>query len=324
MRPFEIIVTAGPALFPPGRLERMVELGATIVRLNGAHLDWSRSGEILADLRRRIGSARLLLDLSGRKVRMTALPGPLRFEAGDPVELARGHLNFPEVFDQAAAGDQGTAVDGIIRMQGERAAPEGMTLRALTAGTLSNGKGFHCGKPGLKLPPISLEEEARIRAVGKAVDLFGLSFVHGPGAVDHVQACLGDVDPRRILPKIETAEALAHLGAIVARAGEVLIDRGDLASEIGMARTVPAVREVIRSCKQAGKPVYLATHFLRSMVENPVPTMSEYFDLSAALSWGVDGIQFSDETAIGAHPERCLQILREAIGSDCPIAIFRR
>ena len=311
--PFDIIVTAGPSLFPDGRLERMVELGATIVRLNGAHLDWERAGDLLSSLRARIGGARLLLDLSGRKVRLTGLERPIRFEAGGTFVLKRGNLNFPQVLDQVSAGDPVTALDGILSLEVVRASGETLELRSRTAGILSNGKGMHFRSAGIRLPPISSEEEARIRALGKGVDLFGLSFVHAPEDVDYVQGCLGDADTRRLLPKIETSRALEQAGEIAGRVDAVLIDRGDLASEIGMERSVEAVQAILKACKASGKRCYVATHFLRSMVENPVPTMSEIFDLHFMLSMGIDGIQFSDETAVGAHPEACMGFLVQAL-----------
>ena len=91
----------------------------------------------------------------------------------------------------------------------------------------------------------------------------------------------------------------------------VLIDRGDLASELGIFEVAHAVTEMTNSAHQRNTAVLVATQFLSSMTNTPTPLISELFDLHAALAMGVDGIQFSDETAVGLYPAKCLSVLLE-------------
>jgi pyruvate kinase len=311
---FEIIVTVGPSVLQPGRLEAVASLGATILRLNGAHLDWDGAPALISDLRRRASGIRVMLDVSGRKVRLCRVPQPVAFLRGDRIRFDRRQINFPEVLDQVQPGTRVHAVDGIIQLDVASVGADAMELTALTDGTLQNGKGLHFDGARLDLPPTSELETGHIRRVAGLVDHFGLSFVHTERDLDVFREAIGDADDRRILPKIETRQALENCEAIVRRAPVVLVDRGDLASEIGMHAVVPAVRRVIEAARRHQRPVVLATHFLRTMVQHPAPTMSEVFDLHYVLSLGVDGIQFSDETAVGRYPEECLRLLREALG----------
>jgi pyruvate kinase len=310
---FDIVVTVGPALFPRDCLERVSALGATILRLNGAHLDWDMAPALIADLRRRVKGVRVMLDVSGRKVRLCRIPQPIAFRCGDTLRFGRHQINFPQVFDQVRQGAQATAVDGLVQLDVTSVSHDVIEFVARTDGTLQNGKGLHFADVKLTLPPTSTLEEEQIRRLNMHVDLFGLSFVHNAADIDYFQRIIGDRNTARIIPKIETRQALANRDAIVRRSTLVLIDRGDLASEIGMHGAFDAVRQIIATAKRHRKRVIVATHFLRSMAHNPAPTMSEYFDLHFVLSLGVHGIQFSDETAVGQHPEACMKLLREAM-----------
>ena len=57
------------------------------------------------------------------------------------------------------------------------------------------------------------------------------------------------------------------------------------------------------------RKVFLATQFLKYMEEKPIPSIAEVIDLYNTLKMGVYGIQLSEETAVGAHPEKCLEVI---------------
>jgi adenylylsulfate kinase len=65
--------------------------------------------------------------------------------------------------------------------------------------------------------------------------------------------------------------------------------------------------------QKAGKKIYFATQFLLSMVENNTPLIGEICGLSDSIERGVDGIQLSEETAIGKNPREVLGVVNRVL-----------
>jgi len=107
--------------------------------------------------------------------------------------------------------------------------------------------------------------------------------------------------------KIETKAATDNLQEIVQCVDMILVDRGDLSTEVGML-ALPALQEsIITQAKRNNVEVYLATQFLYGMQHSPVPLIAEAMDLYKTLKEGIHGLQLSEETAIGSYPLKCVQ-----------------
>ncbi len=117
----------------------------------------------------------------------------------------------------------------------------------------------------------------------------------------------------KIVAKIETAEALEDLDNIIFFSDVVMIDRGDLATAIGIEKLPHAQKRIIRKCNRQGKLVIVATEFLLSMVEKSEPTKSEVVDIANAISDGSDFIMLSEETAIGEYSQHSVDIVKKII-----------
>ena len=74
---------------------------------------------------------------------------------------------------------------------------------------------------------------------------------------------------------------------------------------------VPSVqKEVVMRCRQAGKPVIVASHLLQSMIEYPTPTRAEVADISDVVRQRADALMLSGESAIGEYPDKAVGVLR--------------
>nr|WP_245939684.1 pyruvate kinase [Stenomitos frigidus] len=90
-----------------------------------------------------------------------------------------------------------------------------------------------------------------------------------------------------IMAKIETPQAVNHLPELIVQAAvqqpfAVMIDRGDLAIEIGYQRLVEMQEEILWLCEAAHIPVIWATQVLESLVKKGIPSRAEMTDAAMA------------------------------------------
>ena len=113
--------------------------------------------------------------------------------------------------------------------------------------------------------------------------------------------------------------AVNNLVDILKEVEYILIDRGDLSTEIGLNKVPAYQKYIVDKALYYGKKVFLATQFLKSMEHNPIATMPEIIDMYNTLKSGIYGIQMSEETAVGKYPKNCLDTivsLMEEIDSE--------
>jgi pyruvate kinase len=116
-----------------------------------------------------------------------------------------------------------------------------------------------------------------------------------------------------LVAKIETADGVRNIDEILGAADGIMIARGDLGLQIGLAQ-VPAVqKEIIRKCNRLGKPVITATQMLESMTEHPTPTRAEAADVFNAILDGSDAILLSNETSDGPFAVQAIRAAREIV-----------
>jgi pyruvate kinase len=182
----------------------------------------------------------------------------------------------------------------------------------LTGGSLSDRKGVNV--PGVVLPISPLtEKDRRDLAFGLelGVDWVALSFVQRPEDIDELRQLVGS--RAGILAKLEKPAAIEQLDAIVARSDALMVARGDLGVELPPERVPGMQKQVIQTCRQAGKPVVVATQMLESMVQAPVPTRAEASDVATAIYDGADAVMLSAETAAGHYPVEAVTIMNRII-----------
>ena len=127
------------------------------------------------------------------------------------------------------------------------------------------------------------------------------------------------------MSKIERKEALAALDELAAVSDVLMVARGDLGVEIGLANVPRAQREILAAGRRHAVPVIVATQMLESMIENPTPTRAEVSDVAGAVHDGADAVMLSGETAVGAWPVEAVKAMAEiARAAEVPEAGFVR
>ncbi|MDE2399725.1 MAG: histidine phosphatase family protein [Patescibacteria group bacterium] len=147
-------------------------------------------------------------------------------------------------------------------------------------------------------------------AIENDVDYLSVSFV---GNKQDILDCREEIKKwngrQKIIAKIERAVAIENIDEIIANADAIMIARGDLGNEIPIEKIPFAQDDIIKKCKQVGKPVITATQMLYSMKDNPSPTRAEATDVVNAVMEGSDAVMLSEETSIGKYPIRAVYVM---------------
>jgi pyruvate kinase len=335
MRRTKIVATIGPACDAPGVLSDVLAAGVDVARLNASH--GTRD-----DLERRLAAVRaeadascrivgVLLDLPGPKLRVGQMAEGVVLADGaafrlDTAECAgdstHACVSYAGLALDVKPGDRIVLDDGAIELAVESVGEGQVGTRVVRGGPLSSHKGVNV--PGVRLgvdgvTPHDLELLAWGLEVG--VDMVAQSFVRSAQDVTRLRSAMG---PRQvpIVAKVEKYEALADLDAIIQAADAVMVARGDLAVEASPEAVPPAQRHIVAACRDAGKPVIVATQMLESMVSSPRPTRAEASDVATAVFEGADAVMLSEETAIGSFPAQAVatmdRVCRSAEQADEP------
>ena len=323
----KIVATLGPASSDRASIEALFRAGADVFRLNfshGAHEDHRARYQIIRDLERDLGRPiGVLLDLQGPKLRIAAFAqGPIHLLPGDNFRLdldrtlagtqQRVALPHPEIFAALRPGANLLLDDGRIRMQVKSCGPDFAETTVVVGGILSDRKGVNV--PDVVVPVSALTPKDRADlafGLTLGVDWIALSFVQRAEDITELRALVGD--KIGIVAKLEKPAAIQSLEDIVLASDAVMVARGDLGVEMP-AEKVPGIQKrIIRSCRQHGKPVIIATQMLESMVTAPVPTRAEASDVANAIYDGADAVMLSAESASGKYPLEAVSVMNRVI-----------
>jgi pyruvate kinase len=316
LRRTKIVCTIGPATSSQDMVDRLVHAGMDAARLNfshGTHEEHGERARLIREAQERAGRPlALIADLQGPKVRVGDLDVPRILVEGDVVHIA-GETNaasgdlpiMPAVLTEVLEpGHEVLVDDGLVRLRVEET--NGDRVRALV--TVGGAVGAHKGVnvPGVPIPVPSVTEKDLSDlefALSLGVDYVALSFVRSAADCRGLRELLNAADAKaHVIAKVEKAEALDELDAIVSAADAVMVARGDLGVEIGPA-AVPLVQKRIVLCAlEHGKPAITATQMLESMISRPEPTRAEASDVANAILDGTSALMLSGETAVGSYP----------------------
>ncbi|MCO5141930.1 MAG: adenylyl-sulfate kinase [Oligoflexia bacterium] len=318
MNDFDVIATLNLHLLNKDTLEKLFENGATIFRINGSHIRVDELNIYSSAVREALGkNVKILIDLPGNKIRTSVLSQPIILQAGKTFDLRANQINYSSFLKSLALGDILLANDSLFKFKVEKIDHEKVTLLSYTDGILKSNKGIHLIGKEVHLPFLFDRDRALIDEAKKCgVDYIGFSFVRTSEDIKEGLERIKD-SPLKAIFKIETSPAVKNLDSIIKLADDFLVDRGDLSCDIGIENVDRVQKYILKTIKRhPKKKVFFATQFFHSMLENNVPLIAEICGFSDAVNAGVDGIQLSEETAVGKYPVEILQLIRKTLQSD--------
>lgn len=322
----KILATLGPATRSIDDVRELVENGVNLFRLNfshGEHADhaerfgWIR--EVERQMNQPIG---ILMDLQGPKLRVGRFAeGKVLLTRGQTLRLdldptpgdsSRVNLPHPEIIDALQPGMTLLVDDGRLRLTVTAKHSDAIETRVVAGGELSDRKGVNVPEAVLELSPLT-EKDRRDLAFGLelGVDWVALSFVQRPQDIHEARELIGD--RAFLMAKIEKPSAVQHLREIARLCDAIMVARGDLGVEVP-AENVPRIQKnIVRTCRQLGRPVVVATQMLESMRFSPAPTRAEVTDVANAVAEGADAVMLSAETASGDYPLEAVSMMSKII-----------
>lgn len=315
LRNTKIVATLGPASNDYDTIRALHEAGADVFRLNmshGSHDEIRERHRIIRQIERDLDSPiAILADLQGPKLRVgTFANGSEDLAAGQSFRLdldeaegdaTRVMLPHQEIFDVLEPGQTLLVNDGKIRLKVIDCGKDFANCEVTTGGTISNRKGVNVPDAVLNLAALSEKDRGDLEFVCQlGVDWLALSFVQRPEDVHEARKLAGG--RAAILSKIEKPAAVKAFDAILAASDGIMVARGDLGVELPVHAVPPIQKSLTRKCRNAAKPVIVATQMLESMIESPMPTRAEVSDVAAAIYEGSDAVMLSAESAAGAYP----------------------
>ncbi len=297
----------------------MAQKGVEAIRINCAHDSAAEWGKMIDNLRsaeamtgRRL---KVFMDLAGPKIRTGQVRRPSkghhRAHTGDTialvavgdlgkVDIAGRHFAVectqPEALLISQAGDRIFIDDGRLGATIERIAEWGLVARVTTVGrkglSIKTEKGLNFPDRHLDIEALTEKDRADLTFVSAHAHGVEFSFVQSAADVVQLQNALAVLRPAdwqslSLILKIETAQAVINLPDIIVQAAgrqptAIMIARGDLAVEIGFARTAEIQEEILWLGEAADVPVIWATQVLEGLMSKGLPSRGEMTDAAMA------------------------------------------
>ncbi|MDO8468394.1 MAG: pyruvate kinase [Candidatus Peribacter sp.] len=324
----KIVCTLGPSSRTAEQLEALAKAGMNVARINLSHGSQEEHGTaigMIQALNAKGFCIATMMDTRGAEIRTGIVIQPIPIALGqeivfssdpqhvDPQGRTVIEVNYDGFSNDVRETNTILIDNGSISCTIVSLEPDGSVVaRAKDAGEIGSRR--HINLPGadIDLPSLTKKDWDDIAFGAElGVDYVALSFIRNAEEITEVRTFLKKKgSDMKIITKIETKRAAEeNLAEIIAVSDGIMVARGDLGTDIPIEE-LPAIQdEIVVRCRDAGKPVIVATHMLESMSAYPLPTRAEVTDVAHAAVTRTDATMLSGETASGKHPVKCVEMM---------------
>jgi pyruvate kinase len=329
----KIVCTLGPKTCDVETIEALALQGMDIVRLNMSHGTHEWHAGVIKNVREVNTRGRvnlgILLDTKGPEVRSGDLRAPIQVSRGqrfvftirNPQTSDFGEdtvdVSYDDFVKDVHVGDTLLVDGGMCSFLCTEVTDTDVVTECVDGGTLTSRRHLNVRGKSASLPAITDKDWEDIKfGMAMNVDFYALSFVKHEDDVAELKRYLVENNVKAlVLSKIESADAVKRLRAILEASDGAMVARGDLGAEIPV-EDVPLVQEeIVRLNRLLRRPTIVATHMLESMITYPTPTRAEVTDITEAVRQGADATMLSGETANGLYPFKALDVMATVASS---------
>ena len=327
LRSTKIVATVGTATDDIQKIKSLIKAGVNVFRLNfshGNHGDHLKRITYIRSAENELGcNVAILADLQGPKFRIGKVKENIKVIKGSTYifdkkaqvgDFSRVNLQHNEIYESLSIGSNILMDDGKLRFRVKDISKDIIKTEVIVGGYIKSNKGVNLPDVVLNTSSLTSKDIEDLNFIlNQEIDWIALSFVQKLRDVEEVKKYIED--KACIIAKIEKPSALKELNKIIGACDGIMVARGDLGVELPPEEVPGIQKDIILKCRQAGKPVIVATQMLESMIESPSPTRAEASDVATAVFDGADAVMLSAETAVGLFPIETVKIMDRIIFS---------
>ncbi len=327
LRSTKIVATVGTATDDIQKIKSLIKAGVNVFRLNfshGNHGDHLKRITFIRSAENELGrNVAILADLQGPKFRIGKVKEDIKVIKGSTYnfdkkteigDFRRVNLSHDEIYESLSIGSNILMDDGKLQFRVKDISKNVIKTEVTVGGYIKSNKGVNLPDVVLNTSPLTSKDIEDLKFIlNHEIDWIALSFVQKLRDVEEVKKYIDD--KACIIAKIEKPSALKELNKIIGACDGIMVARGDLGVELPPEEVPGIQKDIILKCRQAGKPVIVATQMLESMIVSPSPTRAEASDVATAVFDGADAVMLSAETAVGSFPIETVTIMDRIIFS---------
>ena len=330
-----IIATIGPKTIDKWVIKELIENGVDILRLNCAHFNKDEFETVINYAKSIKSEIHILIDLSGKKVRISKKLKYIYKVYNDQEVLFCGEDFYNNLSNKKKKKKQHIPLnintEKIKRSKIENISIKDNTMKfnvldvregiikakVMKGGIIRAGKGCNISTINDDGRIISKKDKDNILwAINNDLDIICQSFVESKNDIDEIKKFIGYKEEEKrfnIWAKIETPKGINNIDDIITAVDTVVIGRGDLVAEAGFLESVILQEKAIKMVKGRNKKIIIATHILNSMKDGNLATLPEIESIYEFINKGVDGFLLAGETSIGRAPIQTVKFLKSTI-----------
>lgn len=319
MRKTKIVCTIGPSSEKYEVLEKLIEKGMNVMRLNFSHGDFEEHGSRIDNVRKICAkngkNVGIMLDTKGPEIRTKKFSEKVVLNQGNKFTIytkedligdaTKCSVTYENLYKDVEVGSKILIDDGLVALEVKEVGDGKIECIVLNTGEVSSNKGVNLPNSKIKLPALTEKDKNDLLfGIEKDVEYVAASFIRKAEDVKNIRSFLNENggEKIKIISKIENQEGLDNLDEIIDASDGIMVARGDLGVEIPIENLPYWQKNIIKKCNDKGKVVITATQMLDSMIRNPRPTRAEASDVANAIHDGTDAVMLSGETANGKYP----------------------
>ena len=147
------------------------------------------------------------------------------------------HINYRGLNQDVVGGNKILIDDGLIELEVEAVDGTEIRCRVVNGGELGERKGVNVPNVKVKLPALTEKDKEDIWfGIEEGFDFIAASFVRSADAIIEIKQMLDVAGSNiKVIAKIENAEGIDNIDAIIQASDGIMVARGDMGVEIGRA-----------------------------------------------------------------------------------------